>query len=219
MIGAASSLLSRYPPSFAKSEAARVLRGVGPLSSPERKLRSVVYDIVYAFQLLEAQRLGIRPDQDPIQYAEFRLNFVAALAMWVPGKDPQTDAIMRAIEANTAGQKEEVGTILRKMLQTAENRERSAQSNNAKNPRKLKTIDHYILEALRANPRLTETELWQKIERDSESLSHEQIGDIEHDGVWVSDPMPQRKNRSQHYTRGSLRSRLSRLKIRFNSSH
>jgi hypothetical protein len=85
---AAYNLLSRYPPSFAKNEAGRALRSVHGQFTSKRTLRFVVYDIIYAFQRLEARRLGIRSDRHPIQYAEFRRNFVVALAMWVPGKDP-----------------------------------------------------------------------------------------------------------------------------------
>ena len=219
MIAAAGHLLYRYPPSSAKSEAARVLRGVDRVPVDKSTLRSVVYDIVYAFQLLEARRLSIRPDRHLLQYAEFRQDFIAALAMWVPGKDPLTDDIMRAIHANTEGRKEEVGTLLRKMLQSAENRERTAQSSNGKSPRRLKTLDHYILDALRENPKLSEKELWRQIERDSEDLTDKRIGEVEHDGVWVIDPMPNGKSSSQFYARSSLRSRLSRLRIKFNSSH
>ncbi|OYU41987.1 MAG: hypothetical protein CFE44_26600, partial [Burkholderiales bacterium PBB4] len=84
--------------------------------------------------------------------------------------------------------------------------------------RKLKTIDTYILDALRDDPRLSDKGLWRKIEQDSTDLTDPRIGEIEHDGVWVIDPTPEGEARSQRLTRGSLRSRLSRIRRNLKSS-
>lgn len=214
----AKQLLDQYPPSFVKSEAIRLLRAVDRQDDPERPLKFAVYDIVYAFQRLEARRLGIRADRQPGEYAEFRHGFLSALAMWVPGQDPLADKVRAIIDAQAAGRAEEVESGLNELLKDVENRHRAAQVSAATSARKLKTIDRYILALLAERPTLSEKQLWRQIERDSEDMSCAEIGELEHDGVWVIDPTPEDRVRSVFYTRDSFRSRLSRLKQK-NISH
>lgn len=205
-------LLDQYPPSFAKSEAIRLLQAVDRQDGPARPLKFAVYDIVYAFQRLEARNLGIRPDRHPGEYAEFRHSYIAALAMWVPGKNPLADKVRAAINAHAAGAADEVTLILKELLRAAENHQSLAQARAASAPRQLKTIDRYIRALLAERPALSHKDLWQKIERDSEDMSCAEIGEVEHDGVWIIEPTPRNNAHSVFYTRSSLRSRLSRLK-------
>jgi hypothetical protein len=211
-------LLDQYPPSFVKSDAIRLLQAADRPDDSARPLKFAVYDIVYAFQRLEARRLGIRPDRQPDEYAQFRHNYIAALAMWVPGKNPLADKVRAAIDAHAAGATDEVTSILEELLRATENHHSSTQARSASAARKLKTIDRYILALLADRPTLSEKELWQQIERDSEDMSCAAIGELEPDGVWVIDPTPEERVRSDFYTRTSFRSRLSRLK-RKNISH
>lgn len=97
MMKAAGRLLDRYPPSPIKAEAIRLLREADRGTDAQRLLRITVYDVVYAFERLEARHLGLRPDRHPTQYAEFRHDFIAALAMWVPGRDPFIDGVREAL--------------------------------------------------------------------------------------------------------------------------
>lgn len=217
MMGEAKRLLDQYPPSFVKSDAVRLLQAADRPDDSARPLKFFVYDIVYAFQRLEARRLGIRPDRQPGEYAEFRQSYIAGLAMWVPGKNPLADKVRAAIDAQTAGAAGELASILEELLGAVENHHSSTQARAASAARKLKTIDRYILALLADRPTLSEKELWRKIERDSEDMSCAEIGEVEPDGVWVIDPTPEGRVRSDFYTRASFRSRLSRLKQKRNS--
>lgn len=190
----------------------RLLRGADGGAYAQRPLRFVVYDVVYAFQRLEARRLGLLPDRQPAQYAEFRHDFIASLAMWVPRKNPFIDDVRAALAAHAEGRVEELGKHLEQLLRAAENKVLIDPKGNGSRPRKLKTIDRYILDALRLDPNLSEAGLWQQIERDANDLTDDRIGEIEHDGVWVIDPTPKGKTKSQRYTRSSMRSRLSRVR-------
>ncbi len=212
MMNEVKRILDQYPPSFVKSQTIRLLKAVDRQDDPARPLKFAVYDIVYAFQRLEARRLGVRPDRQPGEYAQFRRSYIAALAMWVPGKNPLADKVRAAIDAHAAGAAGEVASILEELLGAAENHHSSTQAVAASAARKPKTIDRYILALLADRPTLSEKELWRQIERDSEDMSCAEIGELEPDGVWVIDPTPEGRVRSVFYTRDSFRSRLSRLK-------
>ena len=71
MMDETKRLLDQYPPSLLKSEAIRLLQAVDRQDYPARPLKFAIYDIIYAFQRLEARSLGIRPDRHPSEYAEF----------------------------------------------------------------------------------------------------------------------------------------------------
>ena len=208
MISAAGQLLHRYPPSFAKSEAVRVLRRIGRLSPPERELRFVVHDIVYAFQLLEAQRLGIRPDRHPYQYAEFRHDFVVALAMWVPGKDPFIDGVRAAASVAAKHNDPALDKILQDLAACEMGRLSVEQSRRASSPREPKSIDGYIRTALIKNPDMTLDDLWNQIRGDEFG---EVIENVEHDRVWVRDI-------TNPYSRGSIRKRYYDIRKKLKSS-
>jgi hypothetical protein len=214
----ARRILDQYPPSFVKSDATRLLHAIDRPDDPARPLKFAVYDIVYAFLRLEARRLGIRQDRQPGEYAEFRHSYIAGLAMWIPGKNPLADKVRAAIAAHAAGAEDEVASILEELLGAAENHHSSMQAKAASAARNPKTIDKYLLTLLAQRPTLSEKELWRQIERDSEDMCCAEIGEVEPDGVWVIDPTPRDRAQSVFYTRGSFRSRLSRLK-RKNISH
>ncbi len=217
MMDETKRLLDQYPPSLLKSEAIRLLQAVDRQDYPARPLKFAIYDIIYAFQRLEARSLGIRPDRHPSEYAEFRHSYIAALAMWVPGENPLADKVRAAIDALAAGAADEVTLILKELLGAAENHQSLAQARAAAAPRQLKTIDRYILALLAEKPALSQKDLWRQIERDSQDMSRAEIGEAEPDGVWIIEPTPKNKAHSVFYTRSSLRSRLSRLKQKKNS--
>jgi hypothetical protein len=221
-MGTALYLLNRYPASFAKTEATELLRQTKIQVVEDRPLKFVVYDLVYAFQRLEARRLGIRQDLYPAHYAEFRHDFIAALAMWVPGVDPLVDGIREAIDANSDGRPDDVAKILRDMLEVSEKETSVRQSKNAASRRRMPTVNEYILEKLRQNPHLTQIELWQHMEADSASLNDPRIGEIEEDRVHIFDVIPKEKSKklsiTRTYSRSSFRSRLSKLKAKYSLS-
>lgn len=217
MMEQAIQLLDLYRPSFVKSEAVSLLRAVANRDDPERPLKFQVYDIVYAFQRLEAHRLGIRADKRSVAYNEFRQGYLTSLAMWVPGQNPLADQVKALIDHQAAGRDEEVASGLKKLFKDFENHHSQQQKGVAETPRDPKPIDQYILDLLAVNPTLSEKALWRQIEIDSEGLHNPIIGEIAHDSVWIIDPTPEHINRSKKYSRSSFRSRLSRLKK--NKSH
>lgn len=194
---AAYNLLSRYPPSFAKNEAGRALRDIDKQSTSKRTLRFVVYDIIYAFQRLEARRLGIRSDRHPIQYAEFRRNFVVALATWVPGKDPYIDGPREALSIAVKHNDPALNKILEDMIQHEAMRVSNEQRRRALSLRKPKPVDVYIKEALTNNPKLTLADLRQKMMDDERGNVIEEV--TEDEVYIVGTPKP--------YSRGSIRNR------------
>lgn len=206
---AAYNWLSRYPPSFAKNEARRALRSIDTQSASKRTLRFVVYDIVYAFQRLEAQRLGIRSDRHPIQYAEFRRDFVLALAMWVPGKDPYIDGPREALSIAAKYNDPALNQILEDLIQHEGMRISNEQRRRALSVRKPKSVDRYIKEALTNNPKLTLHDLRQKMMDDERGSVIEEVTEDDVYIVGVSEP----------YSRGSIRKRYYDIRKKLKSSH
>ncbi len=202
MIGAAYDLLNRYPPSFAKSQAARVLHDVDRQSHSSRALRFVVYDIVYAFQQLEARRLGIRADRQPIQHAQFRRDHIAALAMWVPGKDQYIDGLREALVLAARHDDDQLSKILQDLAASEEHRFSMEQRRKASLPRKPKAIDEYIRAILIKNPKITLDGLWDRICMDEFG---DVIETIEHDAVYV-------RGVEGPYSRSSIRNRFYKLR-------
>jgi len=196
---AAYNLLSRYPPSFAKNEAGRALRSVHGQFTSKRTLRFVVYDIIYAFQRLEARRLGIRSDRHPIQYAEFRRNFVVALAMWVPGKDPYIDGPREALRVAAKHNDPALNKILEDMIQHEGMRISNEQRRRALSLRKPKSVDVYIKEALTKNPKLTLHDLRQKMMDDERGNVIEEVTEDEVYIVGISEPYSRSSIRKRYY--------------------
>lgn len=212
MMEQAIQLLDLYRPSFVKSEAVSLLRAVANRDDPERPLKFQVHDIVYAFQRLEAHRLGIRADRQSGAYNEFRLGYLTSLAMWVPGQNPLVDQVKALIDHQAAGRDEEVASGLKELLKDFENRHSQQQKGFAETPRDPKPIDQYIRDLLAVDPKLSEKALWRQMELDSESMGHPIIGEIAHDRVWIIEPTPEHVSLAREYSRSSFRSRLSRLK-------
>jgi len=207
-------LLAQYPPSSAKSEASRLIWNATADASSERPLKYRIYDILYAFQMLETRRRGIRRDRDPSGYAEFRRGYIAALAMWIPGKDPVVDDIRKALNALANGDNEQVETILRQLEATAIARISTEQRQRGGATRAPKAIDTYIKEALGKNPKLTLKGLWEQINRDEYSDIFEEIS---YDKVWVKHSKDNRK--SDEYTQGAIRNRFYRIRKKVFWSH
>ena len=203
------NLLNRYPPSSAKNDVLRVLREIDRQSPSKKTLRAVVYDTVYAFQRLEARRLGIRADRHPLQYAEFRRNFVVALAMWVPGKDPLIDCAHEVMSKAAKHGDPDLNAELQKLIGALENRTSAEQSRRASSPRKPKSIDEYIRAALIKKPHMTWDDLWRQFDIDERG---DVIEVVEYDGVYVY-------GITKPYSRGSIRKRYYDIRKKLKSSH
>lgn len=202
-------MLDRYPPSPLKAETMRRLRGADRGADAQRPLRFVVYDVVYAFQRLEARRLGLRPDRHPAQYAEFRHDFIASLAMWVPGRDPFIDGMREALAKAAKHDDPELNALLQDLTDAEGRRNSLEQSRRASSPRKAKAIDEYIGSVFAKNPAITLDELWEQIGRDEFG---EVIESVEHDRVFVRGVV-------EPYTRGAIRNRFYKIRNSLRQSH
>ncbi|NQV94444.1 MAG: hypothetical protein HQ482_04830 [Sphingomonadales bacterium] len=201
-------LLSQYPPSFAKDQAHRLIRNALHRPDPERPLKFIVYDILYAFQMLEARRLGLGRDRDPVQYAKFRRNYINAVAMWVPGKDPFIDGIRMAATSAARHNDPELDKILKDLAEAETNRTSMEQSRKALSPRKMGPFNRYVWKLLEASPELSEGALQRTIESDYQRgnsiFSHISLDEIEIDIKETEE--------CETILRSGIRSRLSRLK-------
>lgn len=208
-------LLDQYPASFAKTQAFQMIKRAEAPTSVHRPFKFVVYDIVYAFQKLEARRLGLRRDLHPETYAAFTNGVTSALATWVPGQDPFIDSIMSAATAFDDGRMEEVGKIFRELREVITAREAAPQRSKPFTSTS-KTLGDYIIDKLQENSNMTEAQLWQEMENDSEYGSDDRIGEIVPEGVWIIERVPpMNKNKislSILCTRDAIRCRLSRIK-------
>lgn len=208
-------LLDEYPASFAKAQAFQMLKRAEASTSVHRPFKFVVYDIVYAFQKLEARRLGLRRDLHPESYVAFTNGVTSALAFWVPGQDPFIDTIMSAATAFDDGRMEDVGKIFRDLREIITAKE-AAPKRSKPFTSTSKTLGHYIKDKLQENQNMTEAQLWREMENDSEYGSDDRIGEIVPEGVWIFERVPPlHKNKislSILCTRDAVRCRLSRIK-------
>ena len=202
-------LLDRYPPSDAKLEAARLLRRAQNQISAGQPLRFPLYDILYAFQQLEARRWGIRRDRYPAEHEKFRRAFISAVAMWVPGKDRYIDGLREVAEVAAKHNDEELNSLLQTLVEAEANRTSNEQSRRASSPRKPKSIDRYIEEILTKNPKTTLEELWGQVRADEYG---DVIETIEHDQIFVRGVI-------EPYTRGSIRNRFYKIRNSLRQSH
>lgn len=207
MKGALNRLLDQYPRSSIKAEAERILRKAEIQSTRDRSVRALAYDVIYAFQRLEARRLGIRSDRNPDQYFDFRRGFIAALAMWVPGKDPYIDGLREALTIAVKHNDPELESLLHTLMRAEEGRTSMEQSRRAASPRKEKLIDGYIRRLLTQKPTMTLSDLWDQMYRDEHG---EVIEIIEPDQVYVSGVQ-------KPYPRGSIRKRYYEIRKKLRS--
>jgi hypothetical protein len=210
---AVNGLLGRYPHSHLKKDTISLLRRLEERSDPDRPARYSVYEVLYAFLQLEARHLGLRRDKHPEQYARFRYEFLASLAMWVPGKDPYIDGVRDALFRAAKHEDAELNSLLEALVQAEASRTSIEQRRRASTPHPDGSFNRYVLNKLKVKPRLTERELIREIEKDYERggsiFSKIEIDEIEVDDMETGE--------CETVRRGAIRSRLYRLRKKSNA--
>ena len=203
----AKTLLDLYPASFLKSRVqASVLNAVRDIREG-RPYTFAALEIMHGVLALERKRIGIRHSQLD-QKAALHRTFLNDVLCWTAGKDTYVQGLQEVLVLIAPLGIDEADNAVRAMISEMQKDGSYEQRRRASFPRATDAFNRYVLRKLAINPKLSERQLMQEIEKDAElsgnvriivGLEDIEITDHEFNDYAVVD-------------RSAIRGRLTRLK-------
>lgn len=163
----AKTLLDLYPASFLKSRVrGAVLNAVQDISNG-RPYRFAALEIIHGVLALERKRSGILHSQAD-QKAAFHRAFLSNIICWTAGKDTYVQGFQELLVIIAPLGIDEADDLMRAMINEMQKDGSYEQRRRASFPRATDAFNRYVLRKLAINPKLSERQLMQEIEKDAQ---------------------------------------------------